>query len=196
MLPPEKRLTRAQLDRYISHQLYWVLHASRQAGPQGNRCGGAEKPGLFEAAGIAMIIGAYVTGLSPADTDIAYLVQEKIETVHQLFDPIFFTVIGMIVNVRVLFSVEAAGFGLLFGALAWASKIAGCSIPALFLGFTPQGAFRMGLGMVPRGEVALIISAIGIGAGILDSEKARDDLLSLDDPGKLIEYIMNHSNVR
>ena len=39
--------------------------------------------GLFEAAGLAMIIGAYVMGLSLADTDIAYVVQDKIETVHR-----------------------------------------------------------------------------------------------------------------
>ena len=154
--------------------------------------------GLFEAAGIAMIIGAYVAGLSLADTDIAYLVQEKIETVHQFFDPVFFTVIGMIVNVHVLFSAEVAGFGLLFGLLAWASKVAGCSIPALFLGFTRKGAFRVGLGMVPRGEVALIISTIGIRAGILDDRLFgiiifMTLMTTLSAPSLLNRLLMNNS---
>ncbi len=124
--------------------------------------------GLFEAAGLAMIIGAYVMGLSLADTDIAYVVQDKIETVHQFFDPIFFTVIGMLVNVVVLASGEVILFGLLFGALAAASKIVGCGLTSLTLGFTRAGALRVALGMVPRGEVALVIAAIGVGSGVLD----------------------------
>ncbi|MFW5718274.1 MAG: cation:proton antiporter [Spirochaetota bacterium] len=124
--------------------------------------------GLFEAAGLAMIIGAYVMGLSLADTDIAYVVQDKIETVHQFFDPIFFTVIGMLVNVAVLASGEVIVFGLLFGALAAASKIVGCGVTSMGLGFTQAGALRVALGMVPRGEVALVIAAIGVGSGVLD----------------------------
>jgi fructose-specific phosphotransferase system IIA component len=124
--------------------------------------------GLFEAAGLAMIIGAYVMGLSLANTDIAYLVQEKIETVHQFFDPIFFTVIGMLINLTVIASGEVLFFGLLFGALAVASKLVGCGLPSLGLGFTAAGATRIAFGMVPRGEVALVIASIGIGSGVLD----------------------------
>ena len=124
--------------------------------------------GLFEAAGLAMIIGAYVMGLSLANTDIAYVVQERIETVHQFFDPIFFTVIGMLINVFVLASGEVILFGLLFGLLATLSKLIGCGIPSMALGFTRAGALRIGMGMVPRGEVALVIASIGIGSGILD----------------------------
>lgn len=126
--------------------------------------------GLFENAGLAMVIGGYVAGLSLANTDIAYLVQEKIETVHQFFDPIFFTVIGMLVDVTVIASGRVIGFGLLFGVLAIATKVIGCGGPALALGFTREGALRIGTGMVPRGEVALVIASIGIGSGILDDE--------------------------
>jgi fructose-specific phosphotransferase system IIA component len=124
--------------------------------------------GLFETAGLAMIIGAYVTGLSLANTDIAYVVQEKIETVHQFFDPIFFTVTGMLVNVFVLASGEIALYGLFFGFLAVGSKVVGCGLPSLALGFNGAGATRIALGMVPRGEVALVIASIGLAAGILD----------------------------
>lgn len=123
--------------------------------------------GLFENAGLAMIIGAYVAGLSLANTDIAYLVQEKIETVHQFFDPIFFTVIGMLVDVSVFASADVIGYGLLFGILAIAAKFVGCGVPALALGFTRAGAARIGAGMVPRGEVALVIASIGLGSGLL-----------------------------
>lgn len=124
--------------------------------------------GLFESAGLAMIIGAYVMGLSLANTDIAYVVQEKIETIHQFFDPIFFTVIGMLINIYVIASVDVILFGVLFSALAVASKLIGCGGASLKLGFNRAGALRIGTGMVPRGEVALIILSIGIGSGILD----------------------------
>ncbi|MFW5844199.1 MAG: cation:proton antiporter, partial [Spirochaetota bacterium] len=124
--------------------------------------------GLFETAGLAMIIGAYVTGLSLANTDIAYVVQEKIETVHQFFDPIFFTVTGMLVNVFVLASGEIALYGLLFGLFALGSKVIGCGLPSLALGFNRAGATRIAAGMIPRGEVALVIASIGLASGILD----------------------------
>jgi Kef-type K+ transport system membrane component KefB/mannitol/fructose-specific phosphotransferase system IIA component (Ntr-type) len=124
--------------------------------------------GIFEAAGLAMIIGAYVMGLSLANTDISFVVQEKIETVHQFFDPIFFTVIGMLINLTVVASGEVLFFGLLFGVLAVAAKLIGCAVPSLALGFTWAGAARIAVGMVPRGEVALVIASIGIGSGVLD----------------------------
>lgn len=124
--------------------------------------------GLFEAAGLAMIIGAYVMGLSLANTDIAYVVQEKIETIHNFFDPIFFTVTGMLVNVFVLFSGEVVLAGLAFAALAAAAKLIGCGVPSLALGFTPAGATRVAVGLVPRGEVALVIASIGLASGLLN----------------------------
>ena len=124
--------------------------------------------GLFEAAGLAMIIGAYVMGLSLANTDIAYVVQEKIETVHQFFDPIFFTVMGMLINVFVFASGEVILFGLLFGVLAAASKLIGVGVTSLGLGFTGAGAIRVAVGMIPRGEVALVIASIGLGSGLID----------------------------
>ncbi|MFW6291014.1 MAG: cation:proton antiporter [Spirochaetota bacterium] len=130
--------------------------------------------GLFEAAGLAMIIGAYVMGLSLANTDIAYVVQEKIETVHQFFDPIFFTVMGMLIDVFVLASGEVILFGLLFGVLAAASKLIGVGLTSLGLGFTGAGALRVAMGMVPRGEVALVIASIGLGSGLLDARRTAD----------------------
>jgi len=124
--------------------------------------------GVFETFGLALIVGAYVTGLSLSNTDIAYVIQEKIEPVHQFFDPIFFTVIGMLVNLQVILSWHVFSLGVLFGLLAIATKLIGCGIPALAVGFTPIGALRIALGMVPRGEVALIMAGIGLSSGILD----------------------------
>lgn len=124
--------------------------------------------GLFETAGLAMIIGAYVVGLSLSSTDLADVIQERIEVIHNFFDPIFFTVMGMIINLEVLFSLSVLAYGLLLAALAIVAKLIGCGLPALAIGFTGKGALRISLGMMPRGEVALIIAGIGISAGLLN----------------------------
>lgn len=126
--------------------------------------------GIFEKQGLAMIIGAYVTGLSLSKTDIAAVIQERIHGLYEFFVPIFFAVMGMLVNVGALMSWEVLAFGFIYTVIAIIAKIVGCAIPSLALGFNMKGAFRIGAGMVPRGEVTLIIAGIGITAGILDEQ--------------------------
>ncbi len=117
--------------------------------------------GLFEQAGLAMIVGAYVMGLSLSKTDISFSVQRSLQGVHDFLVPIFFVVMGMLVDVRVLTDPRVLVFGLLYSALAIAAKVIGCALPAFFMNFNAFGALRVGVGMIPRGEVALIIAGIG-----------------------------------
>jgi Kef-type K+ transport system membrane component KefB/mannitol/fructose-specific phosphotransferase system IIA component (Ntr-type) len=126
--------------------------------------------GVFEKQGLAMIIGAYIAGLSLSKTDIAAVIQERLHGLYQFFVPLFFAVMGMMVNLRELASPPVLIFGLLYTLLAILAKVAGCGIPALLLGFNGRGALRIGVGMVPRGEVALIIAGIGLASGILDNQ--------------------------
>jgi Kef-type K+ transport system membrane component KefB/mannitol/fructose-specific phosphotransferase system IIA component (Ntr-type) len=124
--------------------------------------------GFFETQGLAMIIGAYIAGLSLSKTDIAAVIQERLHGVYEFFVPLFFAVMGMMVNVREILSPPVLIFGLAYTGLAIIAKVAGCGLPALLLGFNHRGALRIGVGMVPRGEVALIIAGIGLASGILD----------------------------
>ncbi|MDR2758867.1 MAG: cation:proton antiporter [Spirochaetaceae bacterium] len=126
--------------------------------------------GIFEKQGLAMIIGAYISGLSLSKTDIAAVIQERLRGLYEFFVPIFFAVMGMMVNVRDIFSFRVLSFGALYTAGAVLAKIAGCGGPALLMGFNLRGALRIGAGMVPRGEVALIIAGIGLASGILDNQ--------------------------
>ena len=87
--------------------------------------------------------------------------------VYAALVPIFFVVMGMLVDVRVLGGV--IGFGLLLTALAVIGKVAGSGLPALLAGFNRRGSIRIGVGMLPRGEVALIMAGIGVSSGIIDS---------------------------
>ena len=126
--------------------------------------------GFFEKQGLAMIIGAYVTGLSLSKTDIAAVIQERIHGLYEFFVPIFFCVMGMMVNIGEMMNKEILFFGLIYTIVAILAKVIGCGLPTLALGFNLKGALRIGVGMVPRGEVALIIAGIGITAGILNEQ--------------------------
>ncbi len=117
--------------------------------------------GLFQEAGLAMIVGAYVMGLCLSKTDIRFSIQRHLNEVYNFLVPVFFVVMGMMVDIRVLTNPSVLKYGLLFSALAIFAKILGCALPALFMNFNLLGAIRIGAGMVPRGEVALIIAGIG-----------------------------------
>ncbi len=117
--------------------------------------------GVFEACGLAMIVGAYVMGLSLSKTDIAFSIQRSLRGVYGFLVPVFFVAMGMLVDVRVMGDPSVLQFGLIYVAVAVAAKIIGCALPALFMNFNALGALRIGFGMIPRGEVALIIAGIG-----------------------------------
>jgi Kef-type K+ transport system membrane component KefB/mannitol/fructose-specific phosphotransferase system IIA component (Ntr-type) len=126
--------------------------------------------GLFEKQGLAMIIGAYIAGLSLSKTDIAAVIQERIHGLYEFFVPLFFAVMGMMVNIREIVSVPVLVFGAVYTIAGILSKIIGCGGPALLLGFNSKGALRIGAGMVPRGEVALIIAGIGLASGAINNQ--------------------------
>lgn len=123
--------------------------------------------GVFEQGGLAMIIGAYIMGLSLSKTDLALLIQENLSVLNKFLVPIFFCVMGMLIDFQEMFSLKAVILGLIYTVFSVAGKIIGCSLPSLFLNFNMRGALRVGVGMIPRGEVALIIAGIGLSSGIL-----------------------------
>ena len=67
--------------------------------------------GFFESMGLAMIIGAYVMGLSLSRTDLKHLIQENLEPVYTFLVPIFFCVMGMMVDMSALCSKPVLYFG-------------------------------------------------------------------------------------
>jgi len=126
--------------------------------------------GIFEKAGLAMIIGAYVMGMTLSGVDLAKVIENALHPVYEFFVPVFFVVMGMLVNIKEVISPTVLTFGLIFSTGALIAKIIGCGIPALGLKFNFLGAFRIGAGMVPRGEVALIVAGIGLSSGFLDQQ--------------------------
>lgn len=124
--------------------------------------------GLSEMVGLAMIIGAYVIGLALSQTDVAHDTRERLLGIYNFFVPIFFTIMGMMVNFAAMKGVLL--FGLIYTAAAFAGKIFGCGLPAFLAGFNIKGALRIGAGMLPRGEVTLIIAGIGLSSGVIGQD--------------------------
>ena len=125
--------------------------------------------------GLAMIIGAYTMGLALSNTELKHQVEGSMRQVNNFLVPIFFVVIGMQVD----FTAFGAGDTTLAAAIAFAavltlfaviSKLVGSGVPALLVGFNRRGATRIALGMLPRGEVALIIAGIGLTSGVIGQD--------------------------
>ena len=121
---------------------------------------------LAEMAGLAMIIGAYIMGLALSRTDLTHEIEQHLEGVYNILVPIFFCVMGMMVDFAAMKPVLL--FGSVYSLLAVVSKVVGCGVPALLMRFNLRGSLRIGLGMLPRGEVALIIAGIGLASGIIN----------------------------
>ncbi|MDR0330667.1 MAG: cation:proton antiporter, partial [Chitinispirillales bacterium] len=125
--------------------------------------------GIFEKAGLAMIIGAYIMGLCLSKTDLADTVRDALEVINSFFVPVFFVVMGMLVDLSAVLSKEVLTFGALYSLAMIAAKVFGCGVPTLFFNFNRTGALRIGMSMVPRGEVTFIIAGIGLSSGVLDA---------------------------
>ena len=125
--------------------------------------------------GLAMIIGAYTMGLVLSSTELKHQVEGSMRSVNNFLVPIFFVVIGMQVDFTAFGAGEtslasAIIFAVVLTIFAVISKLLGAGLPALLVGFNRIGATRVALGMLPRGEVALIIAGIGLTSGVIDQD--------------------------
>lgn len=122
--------------------------------------------------GIAGITGAFIAGLCIGQA--RHGVVEKIERgIHSinygLLVPLFFVSIGLRANLRLL-TADILPFALVMTVLAIVTKVVGAGGGSRLGGFDRVSSMRVALGMVSRGEVGLIIAAIGVDFGILQPE--------------------------
>ena len=119
--------------------------------------------------GIADITGAYFAGIVMCRLSSArdYVASKTNVLGYMLFSPLFFASIGIKTNLEGLTSTMAI-FAVVLTIVAILTKIIGCGIGARIMGFHTYDAFSIGLGMVSRGEVALIVAQKGEQAGLID----------------------------
>lgn len=127
--------------------------------------------GLSYAAvkiGMAAIIGAFFAGLAFAEYSPRWNLQPRVSAINEFLAPFFFFSMGARLNLGV-FDSRLLVSAVIISLLAIVSKLVGCGLPVL-----PQGwkiALRVGTGMVPRGEVGLIVALVGLQMNVI-SESA------------------------
>jgi Kef-type K+ transport system membrane component KefB len=124
-----------------------------------------------EALGsIAAITGAYLLGLIVSrHTDPGHHLHDSMNVIgYGFFVPIFFVGIGLEANVLALGAAPALSLSIL--ALALAGKVIGCGVGARLGGFGLSSSLSIGVGMIARGEVALVMVAAGRAAGLVDDQ--------------------------
>ena len=109
--------------------------------------------------GMAAIIGAFFAGLILADYAPEWGLRPRIHAINEFLAPFFFFTIGARLDVH-LFSGNVLLDALIISLLAVVSKVVGCGLPVLREG--RPTALRVGVGMMPRGEVALIVALVGL----------------------------------
>ena len=120
--------------------------------------------------GVADITGAYVAGVILCSIDDSDYIARKMDiNSYMLFGPIFFCSIGLQTNIKEM-NLGILWFSIAFVLIALLGKIIGCGLSAKLLGFTGEDSIKIGIGMMTRGEVALIVAQKGLQVGMLSPE--------------------------
>lgn len=120
--------------------------------------------------GIADITGAYVAGIILCNLRDSDYIAEKMDiNSYMLFGPVFFASIGLKTNFDG-FTLSLLLFSIAFVIVAMGTKVIGCGLFARLFGYKGKDAVKVGVGMMTRGEVALIVAQKGLSVGILSSE--------------------------
>lgn len=117
--------------------------------------------------GIADITGAYVAGIILCSLrDSEYIAEEMDTSSYLLFGPVFFASIGLKTNIDNVTG-EIILFAVCFVLVALICKIIGCGLMAKACGYRFNDSLKIGVGMMTRGEVALIVAQKGLAVGML-----------------------------
>ena len=119
--------------------------------------------------GIADITGAYIAGIVLCSMSDAPYVERRVDiSNYVIFAPVFFASIGLKTDISGL-TPEILLFSVCFVLVALATKIIGCGLAAKLCRFEWGDALKVGVGMMTRGEVALIVAKKGLEVGVVDS---------------------------
>lgn len=118
--------------------------------------------------GIADITGAYFAGLMLCSMKNGEYVKDRINFPSYLFfSPVFFASIGIKTSLDGMTG-SMVGFTIILLVIALLTKVIGCGLGAKFCRYTNKEALQISVGMISRGEVALIVAQKGYQCGMLD----------------------------
>jgi Kef-type K+ transport system membrane component KefB len=124
---------------------------------------------VAELVGLSAIVGSFLAGASFSEVKLkrGAIFREGAEHLQIIFASIFFASLGVIMDIHYI-TVDIIWFILAITVVAIITKIIGCGIPAKLYGMSWKDASIVGVGMAPRGEVAMIIALIGLNQGLID----------------------------
>ena len=118
--------------------------------------------------GLAAIIGAFLAGMIASETRKREELEHQTRPLLAFLTPFFFVITGAKIDVGVFASGAALWMLAIVTVIAVISKLAGGFLGAMSLG--RRGATIVGVGMVPRGEVGVVIASLGLAGGVFSSE--------------------------
>ena len=120
--------------------------------------------------GIADITGAYIAGIVLCNLSDNTYIERKVDvSSYMLFGPLFFASIGLKTNFDAMDSTLFI-FCICFVVVALLAKIIGCGLASKICRYTFSDSLKIGVGMMTRGEVALIVAQKGLAAGLLTAD--------------------------
>jgi Kef-type K+ transport system membrane component KefB len=117
--------------------------------------------------GVAAIVGAFLAGMALAES-VGERVKDLAHGATELLVPFFLAGIGLNVSLSAFTSSSLMILSLVILAAAVVSKLIGCGLGALPLG--RADAIRVGVGMVPRGEVGMVVAQLGLAMGAVSKD--------------------------
>ena len=119
--------------------------------------------------GVADITGAYVAGIILSSLDNSDYIDRKMDiSSYMIFGPVFFASVGLQTNLRTV-DMTILVFAVAFVIVGLSAKVIGCGLVSKLLRFSNSDSLKIGVGMMTRGEVALIMAQRGLKAEIIDS---------------------------
>src|SRR6185436_18474357 len=118
---------------------------------------------LARELGFSPALGAFLAGAVMAETRQVRQIEERIESIRDMFSAIFFVAVGMQIDPWVIF--ENASFVLFLAMLTVVGKVFACSAATVACGYSPRTALRVGMALGQIGEFSFVIALLGKQAG-------------------------------
>jgi Kef-type K+ transport system membrane component KefB len=118
--------------------------------------------------GLAAIIGAFLAGMIASEMPRHDVLEKQMQPLLMLLTPFFFVLTGAKIDLSVFAHPAALATLGVVTVIAIVSKLVGGGLGALALG--RRGALIVGVGMIPRGEVGIVIASLGLAAGVFPND--------------------------
>ena len=123
---------------------------------------------VAELAGLSAIIGSFLAGVALTRVKLKHDVsfRKGAEHLQIIFASIFFISLGVLLDFHEV-TLDLVWFILILTIVALFTKFIGCGVPAKLQGINTRDSLIIGVGMIPRGEVAMIIALIGLNQNLI-----------------------------